>query len=297
MIDAYIVGAQKAGTSALYNWLGQHEDIFAPSKFKDFPLFSGSEENYSAALMRADKVYCSKTAKRHALRIGADANLISHPKAVKRLKDNNNQTRVIFLIREPSERCFSAWRYARERNIEVRSFSEAIEQELRGEFLPLDSYKGRQMNYLLHSRYLDQLKVIGECFPPEQILLLPFDRLREAPAALMDECTDFLGVQRKAGWQFDVVNQTVTGSRSKFLSEILYTEKNTTVFKLARKLAPWGVRAWIRRRLLVWNRTASIGPITQRIDAITANKIRQSLSKESLLHSQLLKSTLNTTAG
>ena len=291
MINACIVGAQKAGTSTLYNWLAQHGDIFAPQEFKDFPLFSASKENYSEALMRAGKIYCSKNATDHALRLSADANLICHPNAVKRLKDYNRHARLIFLIREPAARCFSAWRYAQERNLETRSFSEAIAQELSGAVLPMDSYEGRQMNYVLHSRYSDQLKVIGESFPPEQVLLLPFDGMLDAPVDLMDACTDFLGIHRKTAWHFNVINRTTTRSRSELLSKMLYRKKNNAAFRLARKLMPWDMRAWVRRQLVIWNRSAADSRTTQRIDAATARKIRQALSKETLLYSKLLEST------
>lgn len=291
MIDACIVGAQKAGTSTLYNWLAQHEDIFAPQEFKDFPLFSASKDNYSVALRRARKVYCSRKSTDNALRLSADANLICHPNALKRLKDYNRCARLIFLMREPAARCFSAWRYARERNLEKRSFSEAIEQELSGAVLPMDSYEGRQMNYVFHSRYSDQLKVIGELFPPEQVLLLPFDRMLEAPVDLMDECTDFLGIHRKAAWRFDVINRTSAGSRSKLLSKMLYSEKNNVAFRLARNLMPWHMRASIRRQFVIWNRSAADSGISQRIDAATARKIRQALPEETLLYSKLLEST------
>ena len=37
-LDFFIVGAQKAGTSSLYQYLAQHEDIFLP-KGKDFFAF------------------------------------------------------------------------------------------------------------------------------------------------------------------------------------------------------------------------------------------------------------------
>jgi len=42
-INTVIIGIQKAGTTSFYDWLGQHPDIYAPVKAKDFHFFSNDK--------------------------------------------------------------------------------------------------------------------------------------------------------------------------------------------------------------------------------------------------------------
>ena len=39
-IDVFIIGAQKAGTTSVYDWLGQHPQIEAPQHIKDYHFFT-----------------------------------------------------------------------------------------------------------------------------------------------------------------------------------------------------------------------------------------------------------------
>jgi len=43
--DVYIVGAQKSGTTTLFDWMAQHPDIYADLMGKDYPYFS-NERTY-----------------------------------------------------------------------------------------------------------------------------------------------------------------------------------------------------------------------------------------------------------
>jgi hypothetical protein len=38
-----LLGAQKSGTTAVYDWLSQHPDIFGNAAMKDFPFFCRSD--------------------------------------------------------------------------------------------------------------------------------------------------------------------------------------------------------------------------------------------------------------
>lgn len=38
--NVIIIGAQKAGTTSLFDWLGQHPNVYANPLMKDFPFFA-----------------------------------------------------------------------------------------------------------------------------------------------------------------------------------------------------------------------------------------------------------------
>jgi len=50
-INAFLIGAQKAGTTSLYEWLGQHPDVYAPEELKDYHFFTNPK-----LLKKRDKV-------------------------------------------------------------------------------------------------------------------------------------------------------------------------------------------------------------------------------------------------
>ena len=39
-INTFLIGAQKAGTTSLYDWIGQHPEVHAPDAIKDYHYFT-----------------------------------------------------------------------------------------------------------------------------------------------------------------------------------------------------------------------------------------------------------------
>ena len=42
-INTFLIGAQKAGTTSLYDWLSQHPEVSAPSAIKDYHFFTNEK--------------------------------------------------------------------------------------------------------------------------------------------------------------------------------------------------------------------------------------------------------------
>ena len=287
LFQSYIVGVQKAGTTSLYDWLAQHPDVLAPVEAKDFPTFSGDEEDFEKRLARMRRLYAQDPDEDQRIRLGAEANLVFSPHGIERLANHVPECRIIFLIRRPEDRCFSAWRYARERGLDERSFAKAIEAEISGDTFPADSYEGRQMNYLDHSRYADQLAKLKAHFPAENLLVLPFELMRDAPERIMVLICDFLGIKRHATVDFRAANVTSSASRSKVLNSVLHRKRNARIFAMVRCLLPSALRANIRERLIEWNRSVAVAEhpdpapeIMRRLHAILADDVR--------LHEQIM---------
>lgn len=189
------------------------------------------------------------------------------------------------MIRRPDERCFSAWRYARERGLDERNFAEAIKAELTGDIYPIESYAGMQMNYIDHSRYHDQLKKLTEYFDNENILIVPFERLRDNSEGVMSIVCEFLRIRDDVAWNFQIANQTVGGNRSKILSNFLYRERNSLVFAVLRLFTSPAFRATVRSKMINWNRSSSVVENVKPDDDIMAT-IRAILTPDVKLYDQ-----------
>lgn len=288
LVNAYIVGAQKAGTTSLYYWLSQHTEVFAPAELKDFPLFSGDDARFERRMKRARKLYQSREAQACKVRLGAEANLVFSKMGVRRLGAAFPDCKILFLIRRPDERCFSAWRYARERGLEERNFAEAINQELMGQQFSRDSREGRQMNYIQHSLYTTQLSELRQHFGDKKIKVLPFEFLKEHPDAFMELVSTHLGLQSEFSWSYHTENRTTGGSKSKLLSKLLYGTPTGAPFALMRLLIPSAVRARLRARLVSWNRNVE-GSDPAQPNEHTLRRIRSVLLDDTLFHEEIMR--------
>ena len=285
--EEHIVGAQKAGTTSLYDWLAQHPDVFAPAEAKDFPIFSGDDEDFEKRLTRTRRIFAQNPSEDKRVRVGAEANLVFSRRGIERLAHHVPECRVIFLIRSPDHRSFSAWRYARERGLDERSFAKAINAEISGETFPVDSYEGRQMNYLDHSRYTKQLAKLKAHFPEENILVLPFEIMRDSPERVMILICKFLGIKRDVTFDFRAANVTRSANRSKALNSVLHRKRNARIFATLRYLLPSAMRANIRERLIAWNRSAAVAETPDPAPEVM-RRLRDTLADDVSLHEQIM---------
>ncbi len=61
--NTIIIGAQKAGTSSLYDWISQHPEVYGDPSVKDYPFFS-LEDNFSQGLETFSKMFNPKEEKK-----------------------------------------------------------------------------------------------------------------------------------------------------------------------------------------------------------------------------------------
>ena len=123
-IDLMIIGTQKAGTSALLALLQQHPEIQTHftnefSYFHDPTLASTEFESYF------HNVY--QELKDESTVIAKCVGVLEFPKAIEKLNQHNPMAVVSVVLRDPIERAYSAFWFARSRGWEPESsFSKAI---------------------------------------------------------------------------------------------------------------------------------------------------------------------------
>jgi hypothetical protein len=251
--NAYIVGAQKSGTTSLFNWIGQHPDVYANPAVKDYPFFT-DESLYKNRLRDFQKLF--KKAGSQKIVLGADANLMYVPGAIERLSRLISDAKIIAILRNPVNRSFSAWRYAVERGLEKRTFYEAINMELKGQNYPSNSWMGRQMNYLEHGLYSKQLKNIYAYYQKECVIVLIYEDVINDPLKSMKEVFCFLDITESFIPNFSKENVTLGGQRSRLLSSLLYRDRPHGQFfwDLLRILIPKPFRLRIRMAIEKFNR-------------------------------------------
>ncbi len=255
MPDIFIVGTQKSGTTVLFDWLAQHPQIFGNPAAKDFPFFC-DDDIYNNG---TDKFIAKHKGKSvDQLLLGGDANIMYESNALERLRKTLPNVKLIVILRDPVMRCFSAWRYAAERGLEYRTFSNAILDEMEGKHYS-SPWEHRQKDYLEHGKYAGQIEKLYDLFDKGKICIVFYEDLRNQPEELLKQLYRFVGVDTAFEAELTKKNVTKGGSRFSWLSYILYRQRpqKNFIWRLLRILVPENARTALRERLVSFNRQAT----------------------------------------
>jgi hypothetical protein len=191
-----ILGAQKAGTTALYAYLRWHPQVTGPS-FKEVSFF---DRHYA----RGERWYRAHFPVRRRAAIGeASPSYLLHPLAPERVVRLLPGARLIALLRNPVDRAFSHYQHEVALGREQLSFEDAIAAEdarLRGEVERMlsdpayFSHAWWNYTYLARGRYAEQLERWYAAFPRERLLVLFTEELAEDPGTTYGRVLELLGL-------------------------------------------------------------------------------------------------------
>jgi hypothetical protein len=200
-----IVGAQKAGTTALYSYLREHPAVTGPP-WKEVSFFDRHFWR-GAAWYRGhfpNKLYLRGVRARAGVEpiVGeASPSYLFHPVAPERAAALVPDVRLIALVRNPIDRAHSHYHHEVALGREPLPFEQALEQEderMDGELERLRdpryfSHAWWNFTYLSRGRYAEQLERWLGFFPSERLLVLPSGELLERPRDAYRQVLDFLG--------------------------------------------------------------------------------------------------------
>ena len=204
-----IIGAQKAGTTALAHMLKQHPFVLGPTEKVDR---SGEIHYFDDNFEKGEKWYKKHFFKKPSSEyVNGDRSpyYLFHPLVARRVHENYPKVKLIIVLRNPVDRAYSHYWFNIALGQEPLSFEEALFAEpsrLEGEEArfkkdPLyKSNKHRFFSYLARSRYVEQIKHWLKFFPKEQILFIEAAELRKRPRETLHKVFSFLGLPK-----FDVV--------------------------------------------------------------------------------------------
>jgi len=196
--DFLVLGAQKAGTTALYEYLRRHPQITGPS-WKEVSFFDRHWAR-GESWYRGNFPNFART--REKLVGEASPSYVFHQLAPQRVQEVVPEARLIVLVRNPVDRALSQYNHEVALGREPLSFEEALdaeEERLRGEQERMAAdprYFSREWwshTYKARGRYAEQLERWLAVFPREQLLVLPSDDLGSDPARAHAQVLEFLG--------------------------------------------------------------------------------------------------------
>lgn len=209
--DFFIVGAPRCGTTAMYYYLKQHTDIFMP-KVKE-PKFFGSDLTLDPNRRTLDWYLSLFVDAKDEKRIGeASTTYLYSKRAASELREFNDQSRIIIMIRNPIDMLYSVYYYRLSHDglENIKNFEDAIYANSEKAMMfrsEMEKKIGRTLpNYLDYPRFYDQIRRYFEVFDKDKIHIIVYDDFKEATKNIYQKVLDFLDVDNSLLPNFEVIN-------------------------------------------------------------------------------------------
>lgn len=210
--DFIIIGAQKAGTKSLYNYLIQHPDVKAARR-KEVHYFDLNHEK-SASWYQSYFPLVRRAAK-HRISGEASPYYIFHPLVPERIAASLPKVKLIALLRNPIDRAYSHYQHSVKFGFEKAPFDEALRRER--ELLPAEtahlrsdpgyrSFAHRHYSYVSRGLYAEQLERWLRFFTADQLLILKSEELFTEPERTFLRVVRFLELREWSTLEWRVYN-------------------------------------------------------------------------------------------
>ena len=257
--DFFIVGHHKSGTTALYQMLRRHPQIFMPDL---------KEPRFLAADLRAlvpstpqqpdtmeEYLALFEPARPDQLAGEASPGYLRSKTAAQAIHDLQPKARIVAILREPAS-------FVRSMHLQMLQEHVEQEQDLRRAFAAEEIERAGQRvrRYSDHVRYVEQLRRYHDVFGRERVLVLIYDDFRRDNEGTVRQVLRFLGVDDTVAVEAVEANPTV---------RVRSMQVDTAVRRLyggrfgrgLRAVVPAGVRrralAGLRRKV-VYGRPAQV---------------------------------------
>jgi hypothetical protein len=229
--DFFIVGHPKCGTTALYEMLRRHPQIYMPD-LKE-PAFFASDQRArfqrpsSGPLPETLADYLSLFVAAGARqRVGeASSSYLVSRTAAERIGQLVPSARMIAILREPASFLRSLHLQLLQNHIETqRDLGKALaleDERRRGRRIPRRSSRPQALLYSERVRYVEQLRRYRDRFAPERVLVLIYDDFRRDNEGTVRRVLRFLDVDDTAPIDATEANPTVR-MRSQQLDELVH---------------------------------------------------------------------------
>ncbi|MBR9823298.1 MAG: sulfotransferase [Rhodobacteraceae bacterium] len=182
-----LIGAQKAGSSTLHDYMSRHDEIFMPSRkelhYFDDARFTRTMADYRQAFLPG----------RAAARIGEGTpSYLSYPGCAEKIHGLLGDIPLVVILRDPVSRMYSQYWHGVKYGRETLSFLDALKAEdARREELGMSFY--RFFDYLSRSAYETHIRKYRAQFSRLHVCRL--EDLSRDPLGTLNGIYDFLGVK------------------------------------------------------------------------------------------------------
>jgi hypothetical protein len=225
----FLVGAPKCGTTAMYNYLSTHPDVFMP-RTKEPTFFAqdldeGKRGDDRLFTRNLDEYLALFSDWRGERRVGEGSVWYLYSKiAASQVKKFSPDARIIAMLRDPVEAMYSLHAHMLANGAEdLNSFDEALRVEkdrAHGRRLPKHAYVVKGLLYTEVVKYASQVERYLDLFGHERVLVLIFEDFAADPGSAYRRVCDFLDVDPTVVRAFERANPSRV-VRSQLLRDVL----------------------------------------------------------------------------
>jgi hypothetical protein len=229
--DFFIVGAAKSGTTALQQILASHPSVYmSPIKEPNFfynevaisELRHGLQDKLKKenaeqwinegmngelwnAFLREEKMYKKLFEKADTNQISGEASVsyLYSLEAAKKIYTYNPNSKIIILLRNPSERAWSHFLMEKRMGLVPKNFTEAFKINNNED----SKIWGKDPIFLSGGLYYLQVKRFLDIFPKEQVFICFYEDYKANPQKLITELLNFLGIDNKQEIKIKIANE------------------------------------------------------------------------------------------
>ena len=196
--DFIIAGAPRSGTTWLYSLLDRHPEIHMARPAQPEPKFFLVDELYARGLEYYSRTWFADIG---SARVCGEksTNYLEGAKVAGRIAEALPEVKLVFILRNPVDRCYSNYLWSRMNGLEQEDFAGALAlEEGREAEAPEELRYARPHAYFSRGLYAELLEPFFLCFSRERILCLRFEDIMERRAELVERVHGFLGVAPRA---------------------------------------------------------------------------------------------------
>jgi hypothetical protein len=274
----FIVGAPRCGTTAMYEFLRQHPDVYMP--YRKEPVYFGSDLHKRPPLLD-EAAYLSLFDGARGRRAVGEATVwyLYSERAPGEIKAFAPEARIIVMLREPVEVIASLHSHflftANETLGDLGEALAAEEDRREGRGIPPLAQRPEGLQYRACGRYASHLRRYLDTFGPERVHVIVYDDFVADPAGTYRSVLEFLGVNPAFQPDFEQINQNKR-VRSRALQGLTHARWFVALTSRLPPRAFHAIRQGLKRLNARRQRRASLAPALRRqLQAELAPDVRE----------------------
>ena len=257
MPNFLIIGAAKAGTTALYHYLQQHPQIYmSPIKEPYFFAFEGEQINFQGPV-DSNKSYITDIKTYRALFEGvtneiaigeASPGYLYSSKATERIQHYIPDAKLIAILRDPIERAYSNFLNLIRQDLEP--LPDFVQAMLAEEERINDNWSFR-WHYRQRGFYFNQLKRYFELFDQSRIKIYLYEEFQDNSVTVLHDIFEFLDVDKIFVPNMSRKHNVSRVPKNKTLHRFL--KQSSPVKSTIKSFLPSSLRQSVRAKLMEVN--------------------------------------------
>jgi hypothetical protein len=217
-IDVMIVGAQKAGTTSLQSYLAQHPRLDSHEQTE--MIYFIDDKTFARGYENTYKRYFPSHEKGNKL-LAKNVGVMYYRLAMERMYQHNPEMHLVMVLRNPVDRAYSAYWYARRRGQEdLRTFEEAYQADPE-RYKDKGIFRMGNCSYLDRSLYIKHIEMIYSIFPRHQVHIFLTDDMKKDIKSVCNQIFTSIGLESNVPLDTKQEHNRASIARSETLARLL----------------------------------------------------------------------------